>query len=200
MVIKKNKKTSKTKNQEKATIDYRLTNRLNLSALIKFYFLNKNNWIKLKIESTVTGFLCLKAPEKTVNGPRIKDVCQIFMWRRTSQRLQEQEVLTLLMSSGLCTANSVSPGTYSCPLPSGFIFMSSLSVGFSPSRFLMRNTDVYNLQTRTRGSDSPPETDQSQLCTFTHSPVRFSLVSWTFKVKQDYKMNRVETWRWANRS
>lgn len=43
---------------------------------------------------------------------------------------------TLLMSSTLCTWNSVSPGTYSCPLPSGHSRISSFSWGSCPSRSL----------------------------------------------------------------
>jgi len=56
------------------------------------------------------------------------------------------------MSSGLCTVFSVSPGTYSCPLPSGFILMSSLSVGFSLSRSLQDDRELQCLQTLPRGT------------------------------------------------
>lgn len=68
------------------------------------------------------------------------------------------EVLTLLMSSGLCTLKFVSPGTWSCPLPSGFILMSSLSVGFSLNRSLKDKRHVYDLQTLTQGPESTGDT------------------------------------------
>lgn len=49
---------------------------------------------------------------------------------------QASQPHTLLMSSTLCTWNSVSPGTYSCPLPSGHSRISSFSWGSCPSRSL----------------------------------------------------------------
>ncbi len=89
--------------------------------------------------------LCFHVKKELHRGYRYKVQTAADCWHGTLKGWAQREVLTLLMSSGLCTVISVRPGTYSCPLPSGFILMSSLSVGFSPSRFLTNNTNVYNL-------------------------------------------------------